>query len=223
MEFISISSLNHYDYCSKRAWYIFVCSEFVENVHTVEGTLLHERSDSSERTVRGDLIQTRTVYLYSQRYGLSGIADVIEEQGGEIYPVEYKKGQKGDWKNDQLQLCAQALCLEEMLNLPQPILRGFLYYASTGNRKEIPFAEELRTYTIQTIEAVRTLLDTQTRPKVQHNPRCRGCSLYPICLPKEVERLRRNHETHETHERKKLRRAEESRLRKTEVLNLSPS
>ena len=190
MNFISISSLNHYDYCQKRAWYIFVSGEFVENAHTVEGTLLHERSDSSERTVRGDLIQTRTVYLYSQRYGLSGIADVIEEKGGEIYPVEYKKGPRGDWKNDQLQLCAQALCLEEMLNLPQPIPRGFLYYASTGNRKEIPFTEELRAYTIQMIEAVRKLLETQRRPEVLYNPRCRGCSLYPICLPKEMEKLR---------------------------------
>lgn len=190
MDYIPISSLNHYDYCPKRAWYIFVCGEFVDNAHTVEGTLLHTRSDSSERTVRGDLIQTRTVYLYSQKYGLSGIADVIEEKAGDIYPVEYKKGGKGDWKNDQLQLCAQALCLEEMLKLLQPIPRGFLYYASTGNRKEIEFAEALRTYTINTIYAVRDLLEIQTRPDVSYNRRCRGCSLYAICLPKEVERLK---------------------------------
>ena len=190
MEFIAISSLNHYDYCPKRAWYIFVTGEFVENPHTVEGTLLHERADSSERTVRGDLIQTRTVYLYSQQYGLTGIADVIEEKAGEIYPVEYKKGRRGDWKNDQLQLCAQALCLEEMLHVSKPIPRGFLYYAATGQRKEIPFTEELRTYTIRTIEAVRKLLETQERPDIRYNPRCRGCSLYPICLPKEVERLK---------------------------------
>jgi CRISPR-associated exonuclease Cas4 len=190
MDYIPISSLNHYDYCQKRAWYIFVCGEFVDNAHTVEGTLLHTRSDSSELTIRGDLIQTRTVYLYSQTYGLSGIADIIEERAGEIYPVEYKKGGKGDWKNDQLQLCAQSLCLEEMLKLFRPISRGFLYYASTGNRKEIEFTETLRTYTINTIHAVRDLLETQTRPEVTYNRRCRGCSLYSICLPKEVERLR---------------------------------
>ena len=195
MDFISISSLNHYDYCPKRAWYIFVSGEFIDNPHTVEGTLLHERSDSSERTVRGDLIQTRTVHLYSQQYGMTGIADVVEEKGGEIYPVEYKKGRRGNWKNDQLQLCAQALCLEEMLKLPEPIPRGFLYYASTGNRKEIPFTGELRTYTIRTIDAVRELLETQTRPNVRHDARCRGCSLYPICLPKEVEKLRNRRET----------------------------
>lgn len=190
MELISISSLNHYDYCPKRAWYIFVTGEFVENVHTVEGTLLHKRTDSSERTIRGDLIQTRTVYLYSQQYGMTGIADVVEEKHGEIYPVEYKKGRRGNWKNDQLQLCAQALCLEEMLRLTEPIVRGFLFYASTGNRQEIPLTEELRTYTIRTIEAVRDLVETQTRPEVRYNPRCRGCSLYAICLPKEIERLK---------------------------------
>ncbi len=201
MEFVPISSLNHYDYCPKRAWHIFVCGEFVENAHTVEGTLLHERADSSERTVRGELIQTRTVALYSQQYGLTGIADVIEEKGGEIYPVEYKKGQRGNWKNDQLQLCAQALCLEEMLSLPQLIARGFLYYASTGNRKEIPFDDKLRTYAIRTIEAVRELIEAGKRPEVHSNSRCKGCSLYPICLPKEVEKLKRNHETHETHEK----------------------
>jgi CRISPR-associated exonuclease Cas4 len=190
MDFISISSLNHYDYCPKRAWYIFVTGEFVENAHTVEGTLLHERSDSAERTVRGDLIQTRTVYLYSTTYGLTGIADIIEEKAGEIYPVEYKKGQRGEWKNDQLQLCAQALCLEEMIQLPQPIAHGFLYYAATGQRKEISLSDDLRAYTLNTINAVRTLIETQARPEVSYNPRCRGCSLYPLCLPKEVEKLR---------------------------------
>jgi CRISPR-associated exonuclease Cas4 len=195
MDYIPISSLNHYDYCPKRAWYIFVCGEFVDNAHTVEGTLLHSRSDSSERTVRGDLVQTRTVHLYSQKYGLSGIADIVEEKAGRIYPVEYKKGGKGDWKNDQLQLCAQALCLEEMLKLPRPIPCGFLYYASSGSRKKIPFTSELRNYTIRTIHAVQNLLDTQTRPDMPYGVRCRGCSLYAICLPKEVEKLQCQHST----------------------------
>lgn len=189
MEMIPISSLNHYDYCPRRVWHIFVCEEFVENAHTVEGTLLHRRADSSERTVRGDLIQTRTVYLYSHQYGLTGIADVIEEKAGEIYPVEYKKGGKGDWKNDQLQLCAQALCLEDMLALSQPIARGFLYYASTGNRQEIPLDENLRADTICTIDAVKNVFETEIRPEISYNRRCRGCSLYPVCLPREVELL----------------------------------
>ncbi len=168
---------------------MFVCGEFFENAHTIEGSLLHTRSDSAERTQRGDLIQTRTVYLYSHQHGLTGIADIIEEKDGEIYPVEYKKGRKGNWKNDQLQLCAQALCLEEMLTMPQPIARGFLYYASTGKRQEIILTAELRAYTIGTIHAVQNLLETQTRPEAHYSRRCRGCSLYPVCLPKEVDTL----------------------------------
>lgn len=193
MEAIPISSLNHYAYCPKRAWHIFVCGDFTENAHTVEGTLLHERADSSERTVCGDLVQTRTARLYSQRYELTGIADVVEEKAGEVYPVEYKKGTRGDWKNDQLQLCAQALCLEEMLNLPAPIARGFLYYAGTGRRHEIPLDEDLRQYTVTTIAAVHTLFETQVRPNVRYGARCRGCSLYPVCLPQETEKLQGFH------------------------------
>ncbi|GAK61503.1 CRISPR-associated protein Cas4 [Candidatus Vecturithrix granuli] len=169
---------------------MFVTFDFVENAHTVEGSLLHERADSSERTERNGLIQTRTVYLYSTRYGLTGIADVIEEQRGDIYPVEYKKGRKGEWKNDQLQLCAQALCLEEMLRLPQPIPRAFLYYASTAQRQEVRLDDDLRAYTLRTIEAVRTLIETQTRPETSYTPRCSGCSLYPVCLPREIKKLR---------------------------------
>ena len=193
---LPISSLNQFDYCPKRAWYMFVCGEFTENAHTVEGSLLHTRADSAERTVRGDVIQLRTVRLFSERYGLSGVADVVEENAGELYPVEYKKGAKGDWKNDQLQLCAQALCLEEMLRLAQPIGRGFLYYAATGKRQEIPLTDELRAETLRIIEAVRTLIETQARPAAAYGPRCRGCSLYSICLPKEVERLSMKHESY---------------------------
>ncbi len=188
---VPISSLNHYAYCPKRAWHIFVCGDFVDNAHTVEGTLLHERADSSERSVCGDLVQTRTVRLFSHEYGLTGIADVVEEHAGEVYPVEYKKGRRGDWKNDQLQLCAQALCLEEMLKLTVPIARGFLYYASTGRRQEIALDADLRTYAASTIAAVHTLFETQKRPNVCYGVRCRGCSLYPLCLPKEVEKIRK--------------------------------
>lgn len=187
---IPISSLNHYAYCPKRAWHIFVCGDFVENAHTVEGTLLHERADSGERSVRGDVVQTCTVRLYSHCYGLTGIADVVEETAGEVYPVEYKKGHRGDWKNDQLQLCAQALCLEEMLGLVTPITRGFVYYVSTGRRQEVPFDDTLRSYTIRMITAVHALFETRQRPDAHAGVRCRGCSLYQVCLPKEVEQLR---------------------------------
>jgi CRISPR-associated exonuclease Cas4 len=134
------------------------------------------------------------VYLYSQRYRLCGKADLIEEQNGAVYPVEYKKGRLGTWTNDALQLCAQALCLEEMLaeahGVPVHIAQGYIYYASTGRRKAIPLTEELRALTVQTIAAVHTLLRMRQRPEVGYNPRCKGCSVYHICLPRETAMLR---------------------------------
>src|SRR5919106_1372874 len=91
---IPISALNQYTFCPRRCWYMHVAHEFLDNVHTIEGSLLHERADSGEATRRGDLLQIRSVYLYSLKYGLTGKADLIEEQSGEIYPVEYKKGKR---------------------------------------------------------------------------------------------------------------------------------
>lgn len=191
MNTIPISSLNHYAYCPRRAWYVLVTGEQMENAHLLEGKILHKRADSAEQSVpRRKVVQRRTVRLYSRKYGLSGIADLVEETHREIYPVDYKKGEAGDWRNDQLQLCAQALCLEEMLGLNKPIRRGFVYYAATGRRKEIRFTQQLRDHTIQTIEAVKTLVCTGRRPEATYSDKCEGCSVYPICLPKEVEQIK---------------------------------
>jgi len=181
---IPISSLNQYIFCPRRCWYMHVAHEFFENVHTIEGTLLHVRSDSGEGTRRRDLVQFRSVYLHSTRYGLTGRADLIEERPGEIYPIECKKGRRGDWGNDQIQLCAQALALEEMLGREIP--RGFLYYAATGRRQEVRFTSELRQETVETIARVRELLRTGERPPALYTPKCKGCSLYRVCLPRET-------------------------------------
>ena len=181
---IPISALNQYAYCPRRCWYMHVAHEFVENAHTVEGSLLHERADSGEGTRRGTLLQLRSVYLYSLGLGLSGRADLIEEQPGEIYPVEFKKGRRGEWENDQIQLCAQALALEEMLGRQIP--RGYLYYAATGRRQEVQFTPELRQETLDTIVRVRELMRTELRPPAMYMPKCKGCSLHRICLPRET-------------------------------------
>lgn len=186
---IPISALNQYAFCPRRCWYMHVAHEFYENVHTVEGLLLHELVDSAEGTRRGDLLQIRSVYLYSLKYGLTGKADLIEERPGEIYPVEFKKGRRGEWGNDQIQLCAQALALEEMLE--QEIPRGFIYYAATGRRQEVQFTPELRQETLETIAKVRELMQTGERPPAVYMPKCKGCSLYRVCLPRETALVRK--------------------------------
>jgi CRISPR-associated exonuclease Cas4 len=187
---VPISALNQYDYSPRRCWWIHVAGEFADNRYTVEGGLLHERVHQSIRTKRGEFLQLRRVYVYSNRYGLSGFADVVEERAGKVYPVEYKRGRRGDWKNDQLQLCAQALCLEEMLHCK--IERGFIYYAASQRRQEVVFDEKLQEYTVETIAQVHTLLadPLEREPEALYTRRCRGCSLYPICLPREVQTLK---------------------------------
>jgi CRISPR-associated exonuclease Cas4 len=187
LDSILISALNHYDYCPRRCYLIYVMGEFLDNPYTVEGELLHEAAPRM-RTKRGELLQIRRVHIYSHRYNLIGFADLVEEKAGKLYPVEYKRGRKGNWKNDQLQLCAQALCLEEMTG--RKIAHGYIYYAASQQRKEVEFSKELRAYTLKTIEKVKRLLRGEFKPEAIYTKRCRGCSLYPICLPKEAERLK---------------------------------
>jgi len=211
-DFIFLSALNQYDYCPRRCYYLFVENTFLDNEHTVEGSLQHTRADSGEVSSRDGALQLRSVYLYARRLGICGKADVIEERNGEVYPVEYKKGERrvgmnpqshpspvrdwnehkkgrrGEWRNDALQLCAQALCLEEMNG--KPVTRGYIYYATTGRRQEVEFSPELRQQTIDTIAAVRWLIESGERPPNPYTPRCKGCSLYDLCLPRETAKLR---------------------------------
>jgi CRISPR-associated exonuclease Cas4 len=187
-EFIFLSSLNQYDYCPRRCYYLFVENTFLDNEHTVEGSIQHNRANSGETSMRDDALQLRSVYLYARQLGICGKADIIEERAGEIYPVEHKKGRRGEWQNDALQLCAQALCLEEMLG--RSVEKGYIYYAATGRRQEIQFTPELRQQTIDTISAVRRLIESGERPPNPYTPRCKGCSLYDICLPREMAQLR---------------------------------
>jgi CRISPR-associated exonuclease Cas4 len=186
-DFVFLSALNQYDYCPRRCYYIFVENIFVENEHTVEGSLQHARANSGEVSTRDDALQLRSVYLFSRALGICGKADVIEEKDGELYPIEHKKGWRGEWRNDALQLCAQALCLEEMNGKPVP--KGYIYYAATGRRQEVVFTPELRQQTIDTIAAVDHLIESGVRPPNPYTPRCKGCSLYDLCLPKETARL----------------------------------
>jgi CRISPR-associated exonuclease Cas4 len=193
-DYVLLSAINQYNYCPLRCYWMFVEHEYADNDHTIEGTLGHTRVHAEGQTARGELLQLRSVYLYSRRYRICGKADLIEERNGAVYPVEYKKGRMDAWTNDALQLCAQALCLEEMLEdargTPVRIAQAYLYYASTGRRKTVPLTDELRRLTVQTITAVRTLLHTRQRPEVGYNARCKGCSLHHICLPRETAMLR---------------------------------
>ncbi len=197
---LSISYLNALEYCPRRFYYECALSEFIENAHVVEGTLRHARSDSGRTTSEDGITTLRRVWVWSDRLRLSGFADVVEENDGQLTPVEYKKGKMGEWLNDHVQLCAQALCLEEMLHAYIP--RGYLFYFGSARREEVIFTEALRQHTEQLIQQAFTLLEEETLPPPligrqtkgtslpSLHPKCKDCSLEPLCLPREVMALR---------------------------------
>jgi CRISPR-associated exonuclease Cas4 len=191
-DYIAIAALNQYAYCPHRCWRMFCLGGFVDNQYTVEGTHLHERVHTTGDNQREETWQVRSVWLKSEQYRLIGKSDLIEESNGCWYPVEYKRGQRGEFENDELQVCAQALCLEEMTGDSVPL--GYLYYIHSHQRQAVEMTIELRQRTIATIAAVTQLLDTGAMPPAVYSPRCKGCSLYSQCLPKAVEKVARYQE-----------------------------
>jgi CRISPR-associated exonuclease Cas4 len=186
-DYIAIAALNQYSYCPHRCWRMFCAGEFVDNRYTLEGTSLHERVHTVGEGVREEVRQVRAIWLKSERYRLIGKSDLIEESDGQWYPIEYKRGNRGEFDNDELQVCAQALCLEEMFG--QSIAVGYIYYAQSHQRQLVEITDVLRQETIATIEAVTALLKTGRMPPAVYSPRCKGCSLYQQCLPKAAAKV----------------------------------
>lgn len=187
-EYIPIAALNQYAYCSHRCWRMFCAGEFIDNQYTIEGTTLHDRVHTTGNGHREETWQIRAIWLKSEKYKLIGKSDLIEAENGQFYPVEYKRGHKGEWDNDELQVCAQALCLEEMTG--QSINTGYIYYAHSHQRQFVEINQELRQSAIATIEAVKNLLETGIMPKAFYSKRCKGCSLYSQCLPKACDKVK---------------------------------
>lgn len=193
---LSISFLNALEYCPRRFYYECVLGEFLDNAHVVEGTMLHERSDSGLATKEGELTTLRRVWVWSQRLRLSGFADVVEEQQGKLTPIEYKKGKMGEWLNDHIQLCAQALCLEEMCQCSIP--QGYIFYFGSTRREAVQFDTSLRRRTEERIQQAFSLMESDVLPPPlaketkrrravpSLHPKCSDCSLQPLCLPREV-------------------------------------
>ncbi len=192
IEYIPIAAPNQYAYCHHRCWRMFCAGEFVDNHYTIEGTSLHDRVHTLGAGHREETWQIRAIWLKSEQYKLIGKADLIEESDGHWYPIEYKRGHRGEWDNDELQVCAQALCLEEMLG--QTITQGYIYYAQSHQRQQVEISAELRETAIATIQAVQNILQTGNMPPAIYTQRCRGCSLYQQCLPQAAEKVRRYQE-----------------------------
>jgi CRISPR-associated exonuclease Cas4 len=186
-DYIAIAALNQFSYCPHRCWRMFCAQEFQDNQYTVDGTRLHERVHTVGEGNREETLQVRAIWLKSERYRLIGKSDLIEETDGQWYPVEYKRGNKGEYDNDALQVCAQALCLEEMLG--KPIAKGYVYYAQSHQRQAVEITEALRQEAIATIQAVTAILETGRMPPAIYSGRCKGCSLYQQCMPKAAVKV----------------------------------
>lgn len=195
VDLLPISALQHYAYCPRQFALIHIDQQWAENRFTAEGQLLHQRANSGEAETRGDLHVARTLRLICRELGLSGVADVVEfhrvGQGGcslpgragrwQPYPVEYKRGRSkpDDW--DRVQLCAQAMALEEMLDAPVP--EGAIFYGKPRRRERVEIGRPLRDKTRQLAEAVHGLYQSQRLPDSQPGPKCDHCSLRELCLP----------------------------------------
>jgi len=188
-DYIAIATLNQYSYCAHRCWRMYCAGEFAENQYTVEGTSLHERVHTLGDGMREEIWQIRAIWLKSEEYKLIGKSDLIEAEDGEFYPVEYKRGHRGEWDNDELQVGAQALCLEEMIG--KPVTTGYIYYAQSRQRVLVQITEELRQSVKETIASVNELLTTDKIPQAVYSARCKNCSLFKQCLPQATDKVNR--------------------------------
>ncbi len=183
-EMLPISALQHQLFCPRQFALIHVERQWAENLHTVEGRLLHDRVDAGGGETRDGVRISRAVALRSDRLGLVGVADVVEfhDEGRRPVPVEYKRGRPKAHRADEVQLCAQGMALEEMLDREVP--RGFLFYGKTRRRQAVELDGALRALVEETAGAARRLLTAgRTPPPVFEKRKCEACSLTEICRP----------------------------------------
>jgi len=190
-QFIQLSALQHYVFCPRQCALIHVEDVWDENLYTVRGGILHEKVDTDTHETRGALKTVRGLRIHSFRVGIAGRADVVEfykskdrSDGMEVVPVEFKSGQPKHDVSDKVQLCAQALCLEEMLNTP--VNRGVFFYGRIRRRVQVEIDSQLRKQTEEVIAAVHDIVSRKHVPQAKYMEKCRRCSLLDICQPKAM-------------------------------------
>lgn len=195
-EVLPLSLLNDLVFCPRRAALKLVEGWREANQHTERGDIVHEHADLAGYEVAKGIRLWRAVPIWSDRLGLSGKCDVVEvhplapepAQAGPpigcLYPVEFKLGKRRRFENDDVQVCAQALCLEEMFRIPVP--SGAIFHADSKRRRHVQFTPELRARTEQAVAELHRLVQEQTLPPAAPKPACAECSLVEVCLPSAV-------------------------------------
>ena len=199
-DFLQLSGLQHFAFCRRQWALIHIEGQWAENYRTVDGEIMHERAhDGGISESRGDRIITRDMRVFSAELGVSGACDVLEfrrspegisldgrEGLWQPYPIEYKRGRPKEHDADGLQLCGQAMCLEEMLCCDIP--KGALYYGETHRRSEIELTPELRDRVRSMLKEMHGLYDRGYTPVVRPTGACNACSLKELCLPKLMKK-----------------------------------
>lgn len=195
-DFLLLSGIQHFVFCKRQWALIHIEQQWQENLRTIEGEILHEKvHDNTIKEKRGDLIVSRGMAIFSRSLGISGTCDIVElyktSDGVNIFgrdgtykpvPVEYKRGKPKEDESDVLQLCAQAICLEEMLLCQIP--EAYLFYGETKRRLKILLDEGLRDLVKTIVKEMHGLYDKRYTPKVKITKSCKACSLTEICMPK---------------------------------------
>lgn len=192
-DLLPVSGLQHLLFCERQCALIHVEQLWTENRLTAEGRILHERVHREDRQTRGRIRLEYSMSLRSLRLGLIGKADVVEFHRTEDasgkwapFPVEYKRGKPKKDNSDKVQLCAQAMCLEEMLQTAVPV--GALFYGKTRHRLDVDFDADLRSETEDTARRFHELFETGVTPKAVYSKKCESCSMKSLCLPKTVNK-----------------------------------
>ncbi len=192
-DLIQLSSLQHYVFCPRQCALAYIEQIWVENRLTAEGRIMHDKVHEEGSESRGSVRIERALTLRSLRLGLSGMADVVEfhrqaDGSWQPFPVEYKRGKPKPDDSDKVQLCAQAMCLEEMLEAAIPA--GAIFYGKTRRRLDVAFDDALRLKTEDIAQKTHELIESGLTPKAAYSAKCDSCSLFEICLPKTIEKQR---------------------------------
>jgi CRISPR-associated exonuclease Cas4 len=192
LELIPISALQHWSYCPRQCALIHVEQVFADNIYTARGNAVHALVDEPGAERSGTVRVERAMPLWCDRLGLVGKGDLVEfASDGTAYPVEYKHGPRRKQIHDELQLAAQALCLEEMTG--KPVICGAIFHFSSRRRREVMIDGALRLAVEQATVAVRELLASTVLPPPVNDARCRNCSLIELCQPKLLAQTQRYH------------------------------
>jgi len=188
-DYVMLSALQHYVYCPRQCALIHIEQVWDENLFTLRGQRVHDKVDIPDSEIHEGMRIERSLPLWSHKLGLTGIADLVEfGLDGIPYPVEYKSGSKKPRKADDVQLCAQAICLEEMFQQSVPM--GAIFHNASKRRREVQFDSELRSLVIETTINVRHLTKTGMMPAPVADQRCPDCSLIDACMPHTIHEFK---------------------------------